>query len=214
MVLNWRVLLSGLALPLVAGVGLTQLPEPPDPGQPGPGPVTLTEATADWVLTEPAAGTLAEQGVGFAPAAGSTEVPDAPRPSTQLALSVGSVGLDLLSGVVHFDGGFTLTGESTPEQGGSLEFSSIASNLADGVASAWVAANDEPGERIDALTYDLTSSTIEVDGTTITLTEVELFLTDEAVAAILEVVPDVLVTTTEPFIDVAAVGTFEPPAAP
>jgi hypothetical protein len=31
---NWRIVLSGLTLPAVAGLGVTQLPEPPDPGLP------------------------------------------------------------------------------------------------------------------------------------------------------------------------------------
>lgn len=219
MVLRRRVVLSGFALPAVAGLGLAGLSEQrlPGPGghrvpeqAPAPGLPTFTTATHDTVLTEATAAALAGNGLRFSPAPGSTEVPAAAQPSTRLALSVGSAALDLLTGVVHFDGGFTLA--SGAEQAGDprLTFGSFSSQLADGVATAWLWRDGQPGDRIEALTYDLSTSSIEIDGSTLTLGSYQLFLTDQAVAAIQEVFPDAPVGTSEQFADGSATGTFIP----
>lgn len=216
MVLRRRVVLSGFALPAVAGLGLARLPggpaeqQLPEPPAPAPGLPTFTSATHDTVLTEATAEALAGHGLDFSPAPGSTEVLDAVRPSTRLVLSVGMAALDLLTGVVHFDGGFTLTGEAGPEVSRRLTFASFSSQLADGVATAWLWRDGEPGDRIEALTYDLSGSSIEIDGTTLTLGSHPLFLTDQAVAAIQEVFPGAPVSTADPFADGTATGEFIP----
>lgn len=222
MVLRRRVVLSGFALPAVAGLGLVGLTEnrPPGPAEPRghrvpeqpalPGLPTFTSATHDTVLTDDTAAALAGHGLRFSPAPGSTEVPDAAQPSTRLALSVGSAALDLLTGAVHFDGGFTLSDAADPEGGPQLTFASFSSQLAQGMATAWLWRNGEPGDRIEAMTYDLSTSSIEIDGTTLTLGSYLLFLTDQAVAAIQDVFPGAPVDTLEPFADGSASGTFVP----
>lgn len=220
--INRRIVLSGFALPAIAGLGLSAspalasprqvpgpgLPDPglPDPGIPDVGLPTFTEATHDTVLTQATADALAGRGIRFLPAPGSTAVEGAAQPSTQVPLSVGTAALDLLTGAVAFDGGFALA--DAAEGGRELMFGSFTSQLADSVASSWLWVDGEPGDRIPALSYDMLTSTIELDGTNLRLRDYDLFLTPEAVEAIQAVFPDAPVTTEEPFATGSALGTF------
>lgn len=223
MTINRRVVLSGLALPAAAGLGLVASPAFGDPGQPDqiPDPgvpdlslPTFSAATHDTVLTEATAAALAEQEISFSPAPGSTEVPDAERPSTRLTMSVGTGSLDLLSGAVHFDGGFTFSKAAMAEQDGAerLSLGAFSSQLAEGVATAQIWHNGVFVDRIPAVTYDLTNSTIEIDGSALTLGSYPIFLTDEAVAAIQAVFPEAPLSSAEQFADGSAVGTFVLPS--
>lgn len=222
-----RVVMSGFALPVAAaGIGFSAVPalarpgHVPGPGLPGTdvpsvGLPTFTEGRHDTVLTTGTDEALAGRGISFVPAPGSTAVPNTVRPSTRLILTVGSTALNLLVGAVHFDGGFTLTDDPDGSGGtdsSRLTFGSFTSQLADKVATSWLWRDGEPGDRIPALTYDLTNSTIDIDGSTLALDDYSLFLTEDAVAAIQDVFPQAPVNTTEPFAEGSAVGSFSQPA--
>lgn len=191
------------------GRAQAQVPGLPGPGLPVPVPglPALTEATHDAVITEATAAALETVGITYSPVVPGMDVPEAPRPSVRLKLSVGSAALDLLTGTVHFDGGFKLTNDAAPER--VVVFRSFASQLAEGKTCALVEVDGEVRERMPAFTFDLTQAAIEVNAPNLTLGQYPLTLTEEALAVIQEVFPDAALSTTEPFAEGTATALYE-----
>lgn len=209
-------MLSGFALPAIAGLGIVRLSSPisaqagersgdRDDQAAGGCPPSFSEGTHETVLTEEAAEALADAGITFAPAAASTAVAAAPRPSTQLKLSVGSAALDLLTGVVSFDGGFTLSGKGRNQE---VSFTAFTSQLAERVSTGWMSVNGEDGRRIPVLTYDLSKSTIKIEATSLTLESYDMLLAPQAISALKGVFPKFPLTSGKPFAKGSAQGTF------